>query len=206
MFPPIPSPSSVAEAVQEYNARFGSLDMNLWSLGQLSVKHFPEEQLAANEDFVWAVKRWGSIQGVWLSDRPSMASALRDLQLAVEPEECFDRECEESIVQLVKRLVLDSRVYGVRRSHYSWASKILHWRLPQMVPVYDSFARRYVGQGSKEGETAYRAIVAWEYETARQLTPFREMIVGDVEPRFLLRAIDKFVWWVEGGKVSHIPR
>jgi hypothetical protein len=105
-------------------------------------------------------------------------------------------------VQLWMKLVTLAQHHGDERREFSWASKILHWLLPHQVPIYDSFVRRYLGEENREGEPAYRAIVMWEYMVADKLTPFRDQVVGEIEPRTLLRAIDKFLWWQGGGKNS----
>lgn len=207
MLSSIPSPASVTKAVEAYNRSFGKQDVELWvlSLEAIRLRHDPSS-LGLLEDFVWAVKKWGRIQGTWGSDRTAMAHALLDLGLPQSADDHTLGDTEEEIaVELVKRLVSLSQSRGVRYRHYSWSSKILHWMFPDRIPVYDSFVRRYIHE-SGEGEAAYRTIVTWEYAAARSLTPFRERIVGQVQPATLFRAIDKFVWWTAGGQKTRTWR
>ncbi len=201
MLPDVPSAEQVAEAVEAYNRKFGVEDKRLWALAQKTIQELQSSGCQASaEGFVWAVRRWGSIQGARSSYKTAMARALVDLQ--IPRYTVMDRDI---CVQLWMKLVTLAQHHGVERRESSWASKILHWLLPHQVPIYDAFVRRYLGEGNREGELAYRTIVMWEYMVADKLTPVRDQVVGEIEPRTLLRAIDKFVWWESGGKNRQHP-
>lgn len=115
--------------------------------------------------------------------------------------EIISEAMEKRAVTLLDEIVSATVRAGAKKQHYSWASKILHWQFPGQIPIYDSFVRKFLGI-SEEKKQAYREIVRWEYEVARELLPSREQAVGLSQPRFLFRAIDKYLWWKGGGEES----
>jgi hypothetical protein len=94
--------------------------------------------------------------------------------------------------KLVVDLVADIKHRGVSKNHYAFASKLLHWLLPQVIPIYDQHVRQSLGI-CFEGPRAYQLIAAWEYRCAKRLKRHGDSIAGSVGPKTLLRAIDKYL-------------
>jgi len=200
-----PSPSSVRYAVDAYNRRFGGDDQRVWvavpRVREVLIQGSYSEVLS---DFVWQVRRWGRIQGPSSDERKPMATALLELDWSSLDfnGEAFMASDEEKALSYLRDLVDASLSKGVRKRHWSWASKVLHWIVPTKLPVYDLLVRKHLGLGSIEGPPAHSAIIRWEYEAARRLLPHRALVVGPAEPNALLRALDKYLWWTNGGEQS----
>jgi hypothetical protein len=197
-FEKCPAWEEVAQAVREYNSKYGKEDASLWvavvgAAGCLSQPSYNSRL----EGFVWDVKKWGRIQGVSLSDRPAAAKALWALrnQIQALKGRSFRDVEPQAVVALLEKLVRAMQRERIRREEFSWGSKILHWLLPGSVPVYDSVVRDGFCLQTT-GIHAYSFIVKWEYDCAARLEPHREKLFGHIEPRTLLRCIDKYLWWI----------
>jgi len=198
-----PSKQTVIVAVKAYNQRYGREDEALWH--QVHVAR--DAVISRNQDalgsFVWRIKVWGRIQGVRHTDRPAMVRALLSLDMDLDSEEdVFSKEEAETVAKRLADLVTASRAEGVKARHFSWSSKILHWLQPRRFPIYDRLVRVHLACDGKDPSESYRRIVSWQFEAARRLLQDRDAIVGDVHPRTLLRALDKYLWWVAGGAES----
>ena len=196
-----PAWSSIADGVRQYNqtpfrgTTFGEIDAGLWERAKAFTNRQPADFAVEElQDWIWAVKKWGSIQVVWHSDKVYMAQALRTIRFPEDHSKWTTSQKADWAFTAVCGLSRAGKEAGVHYYHLSWASKILHWMLPELVPVYDALIRAYLGYGSRAGEQVYRGVVDWEHELASRLTEHRGEIVGDVEPTALLRAIDKFLW------------
>jgi hypothetical protein len=84
--------------------------------------------------------------------------------------------------------------YGARRKEFSLASKVLHWLVPCRVPVYDSYVRGMLQiPDFYKPDEAYKKIVEWEFDAARQLMNTDPNWIGDIGPKSLLHALDKYL-------------
>ena len=193
-----PTWEEVAKGVSEYNSKYGKEDASLWPAAPGAAWYLSQPSYNSRlEGFVWDVKKWGRIQGVSLSDRPAAAKALWALRTQIQElkERSFRDVQPQVVVSLLEELVRTMQREGIRRDEYSWASKILHWLLPSLAPVYDSVVRDAFRLPTI-GIRAYSSIVKWEYNCAVRLEPHGEKLFGDIEPRTLLRCIDKYLWWI----------
>ncbi len=199
-----PKPDEIRKAVDAYNddPDCGAEDERCWVktararelvLGLSYSPDTPREIAAYAEE----IRMWGSIQGVSRDDYPRAAVVLWK-----DPVRKRIRELKQhtimtaplnDVVGLEEALVQGMVGAGIPKTHYSWASKMLHFLLPATMPVYDSYVREYLE--TTQGIDAYRVIASRAKECAKELAPHEEKIVGTREPRTLLRAIDKFYWW-----------
>jgi hypothetical protein len=200
-----PSSSEVARAVDEFNGKFSCGEGKLWNSAQCawqSLQSSPSgPDPAPLNEFVWAVKTWGRIRGVREDEKSLVAKALVGMQgqLVTLKGKLFAHTEDRIAVQLVQYLVDGICRQGIKSEHYSWASKILHWLLPDHIPVYDEVVRRVLGVRHKKPSLAYQMIAQWEYTCVNQL---ESTVVGQTLPRTLLRAIDKYLWWVGTTKLT----
>lgn len=199
-----PTPDDIHRAVEAYNkARgCGDEDAKLWSetararslvLGSNDSPEAPTEIA----EYAEAVRFWGSIQGVFRDDYSKVARALwfnpiRSAIWAMREGTILTTPLT-GIIQLEEGLVREMLIGGVARKHYSWASKMLHFLLPATVPIYDSFVREYLM--TTDGIEGFAEIVARARECVHELLLHEAYIVGNLEPKTLLRALDKFYWW-----------
>jgi hypothetical protein len=107
-------------------------------------------------------------------------------------------------VERVSTFVRDIETLGVERREFSLVSKVLHWLLPWRIPIYDRIVRDTLAI-HMIGDEAYRQIVHWQFSVAASLGASNTDWLGTVEPRSPLRALDKYVWWIGGGKDSRGP-
>jgi hypothetical protein len=154
-----------AEAVSEFNARFGEMERALWCLSLNSRAELLEgDDLRVVETLIWAVKSWWGVQGVRSDTKTRMAKALLgavDWSPAVfEDTSPVTSDGEEFACQCVFALVDESRYAGVARREFSLASKVLHWLLPYRVPAYDSYVCQTLGirTAADHPEQAYRKV------------------------------------------------
>lgn len=199
------SESERAEAVSEFNARFGEMERALWYLSRSCRGPLLERRgTPAVEILVWTAKSWWGVQGVRSETQTLMAQALASLDWSAElfeershvPDAAEDYACD-----LVSTLVARSMAQGVLRREFSLASKVLHWLLPWRVPAYDSFVRVTLGvPASWDHPTAYREVAREVFRLARELESQDSTWLGPIEPRSLVRGLDKCLWWSGGGR------
>src|SRR2546422_1525223 len=197
-------PAEVRKAVDAYNdeRNCGEEDERCWEktaqareliFGSNHSPGAPKELSAYAE----TIRLWGSIQGVARDDYPRAAAVLWGNAVRHRVQGLKDRNILTArlseVVGLEEAVVDGMASAGIRRRHYSWSSKMLHFLLPATMPVYDSIVREYLG--TAEGVDAYRAIATRAQACVRALAPYEAEVVGHLEPRTLLRAIDKFYWW-----------
>jgi hypothetical protein len=194
-----PPADEIAKAVGEFNSKFSCGEKQLWDSAQDAWKSLQSSRpdTAPLKTFVWTVKSKGSIQGVTPSDNDEVSKTLLSMkgELTKLKQKAFDPAQANRPVDLVQRLV-DGMFDATKSEHYAWASKILHWLLPNHIPIYDSLVREKLKIGCVRRQ-AYRLIAQWEYDCARLLEPHEQQVVGQQEPKTLLRALDKYLWWEE---------
>ncbi len=192
------------QAVNEFNARFGEMERGLWCLSvNCRAELLAGHDLKVVETLVWTVKSWWGVQGVRTDTKALMARAL--LQVVDWSPALFADEspvapgAEEFACECVFALVRQTRSAGAPRREFSLASKVLHWLLPYRVPAYDSYVCKSLGiRGADDHpEQAYREVTR-EILGAARTTPGGPWL-GAVEPRSVVRALDKSLWWLGGG-------
>jgi len=193
-----------AEAVGEFDARYGEMDRVLWCLSRHCRPALIQGSASpAVESLVWTIKSWWGVQGVRSETKALMASALAEA-VTWSPD-LFDGQfspgvtAEEFAFTSVSAVVHAGMRLGVPRREFSLASKVLHWLLPWRVPVYDSFVRQYLGvPASWDHPQAYRRVVRDVYAMAREMASDMSW-AGTTEPLSPLHALDKCLWWLGGG-------
>jgi hypothetical protein len=198
--------SEKARAVLAFNQRFGEMDRVLWCLAVNSRADLLRGQASpVVEALVWTVKSWWGVQGVTSETKALMARALAAMDWSSDLfQEALPAspDAEERASDFVLELVDRARGMGVPRREFSLASKVLHWLLPWRIPVYDSFVRQYLRvPTSWDHPEAYRCVVQREYAVARLTAPDAAW-VGTLAPLSPLRALDKCLWWIGGGRDS----
>lgn len=201
------SDHELAEAVREFNARYGEMERVLWCLSTHSrAALLDQEDAPVVEALIWTIKSWWGVQGVRREAKAAMATALVTLEWSpdlFEPVGTPPPGGEEYAVNLVASLVERSMALGVQRREYSLASKVLHWLLPWRIPVYDSFVRSSLGVPEAwDHPEAYARIARELFRAARDVTAANPAWVGSLDPRAPLRAFDKCLWWFGGGNVA----
>lgn len=201
-----------AEAVRQFNARFGEMDRALWCLSLNSRTELLEgHDLQVVEELVWTVKSWWGVQGVRSDTKALMARALLravDWSPALfEDTSPVPPGAEEFACRCVFTLVDRSRSAGVARREFSLASKVLHWLLPYRVPAYDSYVCQTLGirAAADHPEQAYRKVTQEVLGAARAIADGASW-VGALEPRSPVRAFDKCLWWLGGGNDGNAAR
>lgn len=154
-------------------------------------------EFATLQNYVVEIAKWGSIYR-WLSqaDIQGCVLALWDVRqqlLSIAPKYYTEHLVNSQSLSLFTSLSERMRSNGVSKSHWSLASKLLHWLLPTVMPVYDSIVLVQLNINSS-GPTAYRSIIEWEYECAKTLEPYRIEILCGIKDMTLLAAIDNFLW------------
>lgn len=199
--------SQLAEAVSEFDARFGDMERVLWCLSAGSrASLLAGESSPALEALVWTIKSWWGVQGVRSETKVQMARALAQ-SLAWSPDLFgptlqYSPETARQACDRVAELVSCSVSLGVPRREYSLASKVLHWLMPWRVPVYDSFVRGMLGvPASWDHPQAYGKVAAEIFALARAMTGDSAW-TGSLEPRSPLRVLDKLTWWLGGGNTG----
>jgi len=197
--------AELVKACQAFNSRYGEMERVLWALAERSREDLlRNEYSTVVEEFVWTIKSWWGIQGVRREMKQIAAEAL--LRLEWRPDlsvQCVDHaeNGESFAIQRVGDLVQELQKLGALRREWSLASKALHWLLPWRIPVYDSFVKRCLRLPSQgDPKRAYSQIVHWEYDVARRLLTRDERWLGNLEPKSPFRALDKYLWWKEGGE------
>lgn len=201
------SECELAEAVRNFNARYGEMEKVLWCLANhCRTALLNHDEARVLEELVWTIKSWWGVQGVRRETKSTMAQALLTLDWSpelFEPVDAPPADGEEFAAKLVAALVQRSMEMGVPRREYSLASKVLHWLLPWRIPVYDSFVRLSIGiPEAWDHPEAYARIVRELFPTARNLTVPNPTWTGSLEPRAPFRAFDKCLWWFGGGDVA----
>lgn len=192
--------------VDRYNADYSWLEKEIWKISldtkRVLLQLSPNDVLSDSVRlFAWHVAKWGNI---WYYDMfPAAAQALWNLRtkISVFSGKDFKSANPEDVCYLCSELVGSMCKNGIRSRQWSWASKMLHWLMPDCFPIYDKVVLNGLDIES-ERETAYREIIGWEYECAKHLESELNSAVGDVEPRKLLRAIDKYIWYSKKDKVG----
>lgn len=206
----LPTPvdtSEVLRGIRAFNSRYAEMERALWFL---ATKVREDLLVGVRQDvaeaFVWTIKSWWAVQGV---RRETGAVAVKTLRALKWDDGVLDQgvQClqggEELAVRIVSDLVEGMRLRGVTRCEWSLASKVLHWLLPWRIPVYDGYVKRTLGiPEGRAHSVAYKEIVRWEFEVARQLMTEGSDWFGDTEPRAPFRALDKYLWWHGGGNTQ----
>ena len=197
---PFPSKAEVILAVRAVT----SVDGRVWPIvdqaweALVAPEPFPSAQtLSTLEMYVLEVAKWGSLRR-WLteSDLPSAALALWDVReqiIALRGRIYSEVGIADAILNVYNKLIIRMEARGVVKPHYSWASKILHWLLPTVAPVYDALVLQELQIGAS-GVEAYWQIIVWEYQCAATLEPFAEEFLGGIKEMTLLAAIDNYLW------------
>lgn len=186
----------IRQAVERYNGRFGPSEARLFELARAARQCLVGQEC---EDvvvqFAAEVKVWGRIQGVASTDYPKAAEALTDLPwrdlLTLVPE--FNYRRAREVADLNDKVVRGIKRRGAPRHEYSWSSKMLHWLWSEQVPINDDNVRAWFGI-EDQGHGPYRRLTSAVFEVAERLAPSTQEIVGAVEPKTILRAIDKTIW------------
>jgi len=199
---PLPAELSYAERtriVRAFNDQWGEMEQELWGLSlkcrePLLNGHSPE----VLEDLIWAIRTKWSVQFVRHEHKAPFALALASLDW---PEGVFDEparipgDAAEYAVRRVGELVDRSRELEVPRREYSLAAKTLHFLEPWAVPAYDLNVRKALGIPG-EGPRAYRLVAARVLALAREAGAEDCGWLGPLEPRTLVRGLDKCLWWL----------
>ncbi len=200
------SPWEVLQQVKAFDARYGHMESVLWCLSAEARRCLLRgERPEVVEALVWTVRSWWGVQGVSRADGQAMARALRRVRWEPEwfgPTEWFGCKDWRAAVDRVRELVSRTKEMGGRRREWSLSSKVLHWLAPWRVPAYDSFVRQALGVRSEDPETAYAKVARRVFKLAAGLVPQGREWVGQVPPASPLRALDKYLWMVGGGKSS----
>lgn len=152
---------------------------------------------AVLETYVLEVAKWGRIRR-WLTEGDILCAALalwdvRDQIVALRGRNYSEPDIADAVMRLYNNLIGRMRERGITKTHFSLASKILHWLLPACAPVYDSLVLQEL-QITAAGSEAYRQIVTWEYKCAQALQPSADKILNGIRELTLLAAIDNFLW------------
>jgi hypothetical protein len=198
------SAPQIAEGVQRFNAVYAEMERALWSLSRAARADVLRRQTSpVVEELIWTIKSWWGVQGVRAETKRLMAQALTAQTWSEEFfQDALDLtpEDESFACDRVSALVSATLQLGAKRHEFSLASKVLHWLMPWKVPVFDSFVRQTAGVKTTLGHLdAYRQIVRWEFDTARQFLLEGTEWIGDVPPASPFRALDKYMWWIGGG-------
>jgi len=212
--------SQLAEAVSEFDARFGETERVLWCLSAGSrASLLAGESSAVLEALVWTIRSWWGVQGVRSETKAQMGRALAQ-SLTWSPDMFgpvleYGLEAAENACDRVAELISRSMSLGVPRREYSLASKVLHWLMPWRIPVYDSFVCGMLSvPASWDHPQAYRKVATEVFALAGTMTGDSAW-TGSLEPRSPLRALDKLTWWLGGGSIGgaaevhdpwHVPR
>lgn len=193
--------------MEAFNSIYGEMDKALWCISRAA-----RDCLLQKRDspvigaLVWTIRSWWGVQGVRRETAGIAAQALLAEEWTDEffqPNLASGVEAERFASSRVPRLVNGMVARGAGRQEFSLASKTLHWLMPWRVPVYDSFVRKSIGVPTTWGhEDAYRLIVRSQLHAAEALMSGPPTWAGDVEPTSPLRALDKYHWWVGGGRTS----
>jgi hypothetical protein len=185
------------------------LDNETWRVS-LHAQHALEEFVPNNialpdtiKVFAWHIAKWGNIRTYKKKESESFiaaASGLWELRHEIVPffHVTFRSDAEphpEEVCRLWEVLVQAMTKYGIPKQQYSWSSKMLHWLVPTCFPIYDSVIRKRLHISGHFGRRAYREIISTEYDYARSLLDEADSVVGAIEPRTLLRALDKYLWF-----------
>jgi hypothetical protein len=201
------SDHELAEAVSEFNTRYGEMESVLWCLSAHSrAALLDHDDAPVIEALIWTIKSWWGVQGVRHATKSAMARALVTLDWSAdlfEPVDMPPADGEEYAVNRVSTLVQQSIAMGVPRREYSLASKVLHWLLPWHIPVYDSFVRESLGiPEACDLPEAYARVASGVFRAARNVTAANPAWMGSLEPRSPFRAFDKCLWWFGGGNAA----
>lgn len=205
MFISTPPASDVKRCIEAFDSRFAEMDRALWCLSRAATEAIlARKRSEVTEVFVWTIKSWWGIQGVRRETKIIAADALLDMDLDqrwLAPETAIDPDGEQFAVELVADFVARMSCQGVPRREWSFASKILHWLMPWKIPVYDSLVKKSLGiSANADHKNAYREIVQAEFTLARKLLDEGREWIGNVAPRTPFRALDKYFWWIGGGR------
>ncbi len=207
-----PSVDELAEAVRKFDALFGDMERVLWCLStnsRTALLQGDGDSPILNQ-LVWKLRSWWSVQGASRETGTAMARALGALEWSpelFEPVNVPHAGGEEEAVQRVAELVERAREFGAPRREYSLASKTLHLLLPWRIPVYDSFVRTKLGIAEPDDpKQAYSRVVHEVFRIARSVATVNPAWMGEVDPRSLFRALDKYHWWAGGGDGAASPQ
>jgi hypothetical protein len=199
---PLPPELSYAERtriVRAFNDQWGEMEQELWGLSlkcrePLLNGHSPK----VLEELIWAIRTKWPVQGFRHKDKAPFALALASLDW---PEGAFDEpagipgDAAEYAVRRVGELVDRSQELEVPRHEYSLAAKTLHFLEPWAVPAYDLNVRKALGIPG-EAPRAYRLVAARVLALAREAGAEDRDWLGPLEPRTLVRGLDKCLWWL----------
>lgn len=191
------------QAVHSFNLRFGEMDKVVWCLSCASQGELLESKVGVIlPELIWKVRSWMGLQGVESAVKTIGQRALLEFDWTADlfGEQSFAQGIPEFAVERVSRLTTRMVELGARRNEFSLASKVLHWLLPFRVPVYDSYVRHILQIPSfYKPQEAYERIVEWEFDAAHQLMDSDMTWIGEISPKSLLHALDKYLWWKGGG-------
>jgi hypothetical protein len=190
-------------AVEAFDQLYGEMEDVLWCLSRLCREPLRDNRPApVLEELVWTIKCWWAVRGVRREDKSRLARALVALDWDhsdFENDNVPLHEAEEYACSRVERLVRAGRTCGLARQEYAWCSKVLHWLSPWRVPIYSSFARKFVGVPTPSShKDAYRVVAHRTLQVVRSVALSHSVLDarGSGSP---LRAIDKCLWWMAGG-------
>ncbi len=193
--------------VEEFDSSYwcSSTEAVLWS-SACAVR----QQLLQGEDsrlfgFVCSVRDGWNVRGASDSTCAIAAAVLKSMPWSPEDfSDVFDEtgRSEEYALRTVSEVLSELERRGAARQERSLTTKMLHWLMPWRIPVYDSFVCKGLRTDSSSFEVSYPDLVKWEYATARELVPAKRDWIGPNEPRSPLRALDKYMWWENGGRES----
>lgn len=193
------------EAVRAFDSTYGHMERALWMLSQACrAPLLRGEESQVLDGLVWTLKSWMGVQGVRSDTRRAMGAALSSVRWtpsSFEDSYLPAGEAEAFACDAVAELVSKSMERGVARREYSLASKVLHWLMPWRVPIYDAFVRSQVGvPDAWDHPAAYRKICDTLFARVREMSESDTTWIGSADPRSLLHGLDKWLWWVGGGK------
>jgi hypothetical protein len=195
--------ATAAEAVRLFNLRFGEMEKVDWCLSLASRRELlSKKPPVVLPELIWKIRSWMGLQGVETAVKLIASKALAEFNWTSElfDERTFATAAEDFAVERVSRLTNRMVELGARRNEFSLASKILHWLLPSRVPVYDSYVREILQiPGFHTPHEAYKKMVEWEFDAARQLNGLDANWIGGIGPQSILHALDKYLWWKGGG-------
>ena len=134
--------ADIDRVAREYDEMMGWLDGVVEDSAKQLLGDSADEALARR--FGWTVARWGNISGIaGRSDGPRPLRQFEVMgQLLWEKRDEIAGVTEDGVVDLWYEIATDGRF---ARKEWSWASKVLHFLRPDMVPAYDKNVRKVLG-------------------------------------------------------------
>lgn len=149
------------------------------------------------KEFVKEVAVWGNVWR-WLQsgDDAILTMTLwkhRDALKAMRGRSWQEPGMVEWVLDIWKSILDDTKKLGMKKSHYSLVTKLLHWLLMNIVPIYDSRVYQQLSSASTYHQ-AYKEIIEWEYACAKHLQAEEASILKGCEGWTLLRVIDLYLF------------